>query len=59
VKFFFVISQDREQQRKFLVSNKSKELDWTEAFYWLKSNSSEKEKSKPKNVEEFFNFICK
>lgn len=53
----FVIFQDREEQRKFLVSNKSEELDWTEAFHWLKSNSSEKEK--PSTVDEFFNFICK
>lgn len=53
----FTISNDLDGQKKFLVSNRSGKLDWTEAFRWLKSNSSEKEK--PTIVDEFFNFICK
>jgi hypothetical protein len=51
----FVISQDREEQVKFLISNKEKELDWTEALYWLRDSSQ----TKPSNVDEFFNFVCK
>lgn len=32
-------------------------LNWTEAFHWLKSDSSIKEK--PEIVDEFFSYICK
>jgi hypothetical protein len=39
-----------------LLDGESK-LYWTEAFNWLKSNSSTKEK--PEIVDEFFSYICK
>ena len=60
----FIISRNhwdavKQEKPKFFVStflNQSEKLDWTEAFQWFKSNSSEKEKLAI--VDEFFNFIC-
>jgi tRNA uridine 5-carbamoylmethylation protein Kti12 len=54
----FVISKDFANGKYYVSTyfNQEEKLDWTKAFKWLKSNSSEEEK--PAIVDEFFNFIC-